>query len=265
MALALVTVSLVAVTAIVVAVLLAMDDAGDEPDGAVSSTTPALTSSSASTTTPSSSTSVVVTTTTSTSIPVSTSPSSTTSTVPAPDPAVRTAVFPAAASAERFDDPAELATRFAADYAGFTDPIVGEFRGGDARSGEVEVRASDDGPVTTVLVRQLDEHWWVLGAVSPNIALQQPVALSPISSPVRLQGVSTAFEAAVSVEIRQDGDPAELGRGVVMGGSMGEFAAFDGTVEFAAAASPMGAIILSTSSMQDGTIREVSVVRVAFA
>jgi hypothetical protein len=65
-----------------------------------------------------------------------------------------------------------LATRFAADDAGFAEPIVGELRSGDARSGEVEVRASVDGPVTTVLVRRLDEHWWVLGAVSASIALQ---------------------------------------------------------------------------------------------
>ena len=44
---------------------------------------------------------------------------------------------------------------FATDYVGFTDPIVGEFQQGDARSGEVPVQATVIGPITTVLVRQL--------------------------------------------------------------------------------------------------------------
>ncbi len=42
---------------------------------------------------------------------------------------------------------------FTEDLVGFTDPVYGEYQGGDSRSGEVEVRAAPDGPVTTVFVR----------------------------------------------------------------------------------------------------------------
>jgi hypothetical protein len=75
------------------------------------------------------------------------------------------AIWPLADTSTRFDDPVAVATSFAVDYLGFTDPVIGEFRPGDGRSGEVEVRAVDVGPPTRVLVRQLtdDDTWWVVG------------------------------------------------------------------------------------------------------
>jgi hypothetical protein len=176
-----------------------------------------------------------------------------------------TAVYPSASSATRFDDPVAAARSFAVDLVGFVDPVVGELQQGDSQSGEVEVRASTSGPVTTVLVRRLGDTWWVLGAATRNIELREPTALDTISSPVRLQGVSTAFEANVSVEIRQDGARRPLGEGYVMGGSMGELGPFDGTVTFADPSASMGAIVLYTASMENGNIWEASVVRVRLA
>lgn len=75
------------------------------------------------------------------------------------------AMWPLADNSTRFDDPVAVATSFAVGYLGFTDPVVGEFRAGDGRSGEVWVRAVDVGPPTRVLVRQLtdDDTWWVVG------------------------------------------------------------------------------------------------------
>ena len=116
-----------------------------------------------------------------------------------------TAMWPFASSAIRYSDPVSAAHGFATDYVGFTDAVVGEFRQGDARSGEVPVQAKATGPITTVLVRQLGDSWWVLGASTPNIQLTSPAALATISSPVRLQGMSTAFEATVNTEVRSDG------------------------------------------------------------
>jgi hypothetical protein len=176
-----------------------------------------------------------------------------------------TAVYPSASSATRFDDPVAAARSFAVDFLGFVDPVIGELQQGDSQSGEVEVRPSSSGPVTTVLVRRLGDTWWVLGAATRNIELREPTALATISSPVRLQGVSTAFEANVSVEIRQDGARSALGEGYVMGGSMGELAPFDGTVTFADPSASMGAIVLYTASMENGNIWEASVVRVRLA
>ena len=82
---------------------------------------------------------------------------------------------------------------------------------------------------------------------------------------MRLRGVSTAFEATVSVEIREDGARRPLGDGFVMGGSMGEKGAFDGTVPFEKPSASMGAVVLHTTSMENGHVWEAAVVRVRFA
>lgn len=193
-------------------------------------------------------------------------PSPTTSSTPTTTAPVdtTTAVYPSADAAVHFDDPVDAARSFAVDYVGFVDPVLGEYQAGDSQSGEVEVRPSASGPVTTVLVRRLGTAWFVLGAATSNIELHEPSALGPISSPVRLRGVSAAFEANVSVEIRADGARRPIGEGYVMGGSMGEMGAFDGTVSFAEPSAPMGAIVLLTRSMEDGHVWEASVVRVGF-
>ena len=96
------------------------------------------------------------------------------------------------------------------------------------------MQATATGSVTTVLVRQLGDSWWVLGSSTPNIQLSSPAALATISSPVRLQGTSTAFEATVNTQVRQDGVTPPLGTGIVMGGANGVMGPFDGTLEFSA-------------------------------
>jgi hypothetical protein len=187
------------------------------------------------------------TSTTSTTVPLDTS----------------SAVFPVGAST--FDSGVAVAGAFATQYVGFTDPIVGAFASGDTRSGEVPIRTTDGGPVTTVIVRQLDGvHWWVLGASSPNLVLESPAAGAAITSPVTLRGRSTAFEAQIRTEVRQDGAAPPLGTGTAMGGSMGEMGPFTDVLSFTAPSAPRGAIMLSTRSMKDGTIAEATVVRIAF-
>jgi hypothetical protein len=227
--------TLVAVVAIAVVVYLVTRDDDDSPQTAVTSTT-------ATTTAP-------TTTASPTSLPVDTS----------------TAVWPFASSATRYADPASAARGFATDYLGFTDPVVGEFRQGDARSGEVPLQAKATGPVTTVLVRQLGDSWWVLGASTPNIELTSPAASATISSPVRLQGTSTAFEATVNAEVRVDGSTQPVGTGIVMGGANGQMGPFDGTVTFSQPSASAGAVLLYTLSSEDGSITEATVVRVKFA
>lgn len=188
-------------------------------------------------------------------------PASTTTTVPD----TSTAVFPVGPSA--YTEPTAVARAFAEQYIGFTAPIVGEFAAGDPRSGEVPVRTSDLGPVTTVLVRQFDPagHWWVLGATTPNLVLAQPTVGSPVRSPVTLRGTSTAFEAQIRTEIRQDSTATPLGEGTAMGGSNGEMGPFTDVLAFIAPSQAYGAVMLSTRSAKDGTIAEATVVRVAFS
>jgi hypothetical protein len=175
------------------------------------------------------------------------------------------AVWPFASSATRYADPASAARGFATDYLGFTDPVVGEFRQGDARSGEIPLQAKATGPVTTVLVRQLGDTWWVLGASTPNIELTSPEASVAISSPVRLRGTSTAFEATVNAEVRADGSTQSVGAGIVMGGANGQMGPFDSTVTFSRPSASSGALLLFTRSGEDGSIAEATVVRVRFA
>jgi hypothetical protein len=165
----------------------------------------------------------------------------------------------------RYTSPADAARGFATEFLGFEAPVFGEFQSGDGRSGEVEVRPRVNGPATTILVRQLhDYNWWVLGATTANIQITEPAALASIASPVRLRGTSTAFEATVQTEVRQDGTTKSLGEGFVMGGSNGEFGPFDGTLAFGKPSADQGAVLLYTSSAENGQVWEAAVVRVTF-
>jgi hypothetical protein len=196
--------------------------------------------------------------------PTATTTTSTTTTLVA-QPA--TAVWPFATSLMRFTDPSTAAYSFAVDYLGFAQPIIGAFQRGDTRSGEVPVRASSNGPVTTVMVRQLtsDNTWWVLGAASASISVAAPEALASVSSPLAVSGRSTAFEAVVNVDLRQDNSLVSVVRTTVMGGSMGVMGPFAKSVTFSAPLESAGALVLRTFSAKDGSVVQASVVRVTFA
>lgn len=178
----------------------------------------------------------------------------------------RTAVWPFASTVTRFGDPVLAAQAFATDYLGFTNPIVGSFQQGDSRSGEVPIRATPTGAVTTVLLRQLTRanSWWVLGASCPDITVMTPSALASVSSPIMLRGRSTAYEAVVNVEVRQDGTLSPLKRDTVMGGSMGKMGSFGQSVSFAVPSSRAGALLFRTYSAKDGHVIQASVFRVSF-
>lgn len=208
----------------------------------------------------------VDTTTSSTTTSTTTEPDTTRSTEPAPDGDTATAVWPLASTAQRFEDPVAAARSFAVDYVGFTDPVMGEFLQGDSRSGEVEVRAVPDGPVTTVFVRQLgpDDSWWVLGSATANIEVDEPAALATISSPVTLAGRARAFEGTVNVEVRADGTEEPLATDFVTGRGDGTLGPFSKDVAFPSPGSGGGAVLFTTLSMENGQVWEAGVVRVSF-
>jgi len=204
---------------------------------------------------------------TATSAP-SPAPTATVTPTPSASADVSTAVFPTGSGAAYFTDPVAVATAFATDYAGFVRPVVGPFQRGDTRSGEVSIRPSAAGPVTTVLVRQLgfDGRWWVLGASTAAITLRTPAWSAPISSPVTLKGTSSAFEGTVQTQVREDGNGDPLGQGFVTGGSTGP-GPFEGTLAFAKPTQKYGALMLYTTSQEGapvGHAREVTVIRVRF-
>lgn len=145
------------------------------------------------------------------------------------------AVWPRPSSKVRFDDPVKAATSFARDYAQFDDPVIGEFRQGDSRSGEVPVQAFADGPETTVLVRQLEgDHWFVLGSVTEDITVDQPGVGDELSCPMVTSGTAVAFEGTVQVRIDAydpTGERIEAGRGFVTGSGLPPAGPFEGEID----------------------------------
>ena len=194
-------------------------------------------------------------------------PASTTTTTVAATEQPATAIWPFVSSATRFGDPLLAAQTFAIDYLGFTRPLIGAFQPGDNRSGEVQVRPSSLSIPTTILVRQLTSSntWWVLGASSPHLQVTSPKALKIISSPVMLTGRSTAFEAVVNVEVRQDGSLNALARSTVMGGSMGVMGPYARRITFPKPSARGGAIVYRTLSAKDGSVVDATALRISFA
>ena len=245
-------VALVVLAVLVVAAAIALVVAlsGDDDD----TTAPTTTSTSAATTTTSEPS------TTTTAVPTTTAPA-------VFDPAA--AVWPVAATFTRYQEPGAAAAGFATDFVGFTDVITDTFEAAasDAGSGEVGVRARAGGPVTTVALRQLesDGTWWVVGATTRDIVLTEPAALATISSPVPLEGRSTAFEGTVQTQVRQDRTSEPLAESFVMGGATGTPEPFTGTLTFSAPSAAAGAIVLYTASAESGAIDQATVVRVRFA
>lgn len=259
--------------ALVVTVLLLVDAFGDDDEAdlvSTESTVPASSSVAPSSTTPATTapptTAPATTTPATTAPPATTQPATTAPVVTVPIPAVTEAVWPFADSDVRYTDPVEAARGFAVDYVGFTDPIVGEFQAGDNRSGEVEVRSFENGPATVVLVRQItdDDTWWVLGSATENIVVEQPEALSTVTSPLTVSGEARAFEGTVDVELRGDGLDEPLASGFVTGSGGPDLGPFEGTFEFDQPDVFAGALVLFTLSAEDGSVVEASVMRVLF-
>jgi hypothetical protein len=179
--------------------------------------------------------------------------------------ATSTAIWPWADGPTRYPDPVSAAAGFAVEFLGFDAPLVGEFLAGDSRSGEVEIRTFESGPVTTVLLRQLtdDDSWWVLGAASENITIDQPEAGAEIVSPVLVSGTAVAFEGTVGVELRADGSNEPVFVGFATGGAL-EPAPFSELFEFTSPGPTGGALVVLSSSSEDGSVLEASALRVVY-
>jgi hypothetical protein len=202
--------------------------------------------------------------------PMATSPAPTSSATDAasvsPDEA-RTVVWPRPGSGGLYDDPVRAAAGMATGLVGFTDPVVGPFRQGDSRSGEVDIRPKSTGPATTVLVRRMsDGHWYAIGASSGDLRLTTPDVGTAVSSPVTVSGFSTAFEGTIVVSVVAQGGARPLGRKPLIGGANGDVGPFNGQIRFdAPTVGGPGAIVLTTDSAEDGRIWQATVVPVMLA
>jgi len=235
--------------AVVVGALALTSDDDEEPvatEGTSSTTTEAPTTTEATTTT---------------------TEETTTTTVPfaVVDPAAT--VFPNPETSQRFDDPVALVDVFARGPLAFSAPILSAFQQGDARSGEVEVRAFATGDPTVVLVRQLeDDTWFVIGAETESIQLASPAAGEVVSSPQPLTGQAYAFEGTVGVFLfGPDLGAPMIAETFVTGRGDGELGDFTGEVTFTVPdGAEFGTLYLTSSGGEDGGTIAAQVVRVRF-
>lgn len=184
---------------------------------------------------------------------------------PLPDE-VRTAIWPWFETDLRYADPVEAAVGFAVDYLGFVDPDASEFMAGDNRSGEVEIRAAGTQLTTVVFVRQLtdDDSWWILGAASGNITIDEPEALAEVTSPLTVAGTALAFEGTVDVQLRADGNGEPIFEGFVTGSGGQEPGPYSETFEFTSPGETGGALVMLSLSSEDGSTLEASAMRIFY-
>ncbi len=269
-AIAVTLVVLVALAVFLIARQLDRDDGLDAGAGATSSTasTESSVPPSSETTATSSSTSESSTASTGTSSS-STSSSPTSSTTASTITATTgtgqngAVVWPAPGTSG-FATPDEAARRFAIDLAGFRDPVLGEFQSGDARSGEIAVRPEPSGPVTTVLLRQAgaDDSWWVIGAHSDDIIIDQPRTGDRVAGSFEVSGRARAFEGHVDVALHRHGVDKPIVTGFVTGRGDGVLGEFDEMFDVPAGTTGSGVLVLTAAGGDDGTAWTVAAVPV---
>lgn len=259
-------IAVIAAAAIVIAVLLAVDAFGDDDASSSPSTIPSASTSIPTSTSAAPATSAPTTTPPQTSAPPTSAPA--TSAPPTTAPPVdqaRNAIFPTPGMETTYTDP-ETATREFALAIGYADPVTGEFRAGDNRSGEVELRAADGTPPSIVFVRQLDDrdNWYVIGAATENIEVDTPETLEVVTSPLEVAGNARAFEGTVEVLLTADDEDDPLVESFVTGSGGPELGPFEGSFEFEPPDADAGALLFLSRSSEDGSVLEVSGLRVFF-
>lgn len=175
-------------------------------------------------------------------------------------------VWPPPGASTTYTDPIEAVRAFAVGYAGYFEVHVGQFRELADGGGEVDLRANTTGgPVTTVRLRRVTSgpEWSVVSASSPNLVPSAPTPSGVVTSPLRVTGSSTAFEATINLSIR-DANGGPLDEAMAMGGSMGDMGPFEATLTFGSTRTSTGTIELHTISMADGGTAEITAFPVRF-
>lgn len=167
-----------------------------------------------------------------------TSPADTTTEPTGPE---QPALWPAADVV--FDDPVAAAQDFLDNV--LEAGTAGEFRQGDARSGEVDAlftgESGDQSIVrSTLLLRQLGSasSWFVIAAVNPNAAITVPDSLAEVpAAPLSVEGIGRGFEANLNVSARVSGTTGEpLDLQIAQGGSEATPLPFTTTLDLSGAA-----------------------------
>jgi hypothetical protein len=161
-------------------------------------------------------------------------------TAPAPD---QPAVWPAAGVV--FTTPEVAAEDFLANVFPTPGPVIGEFRAGDSRSGEIDVFAAGEngepiGNARSVLfLRQLGpvDGWFVIGAGSDLATIERPESLDVVQAgPLTVSGRAQGFEANIGIMAFVAGAATPLlDSTTTMAGNMGEVLPYSVTLDLSAA------------------------------
>jgi hypothetical protein len=149
------------------------------------------------------------------------------------------AIWPAADVV--FPTPEEAAADFVLAVLG-VPAVLGEYRAGDARSGEIEVFSPGElTPVSRslLLLRLLgpEDGWFVIGAVSPDATINTPETNAEVAAgPLTVAGAARGFETTVVVTAFQAGDAdAVLDEVITSGGAFATPEPYTVTIDLARA------------------------------
>lgn len=235
---------LAAVAGLLVVVLAATTLGTDDDDSAIDTATSQTSTTEGEATT--STTTTEATTTTAAPFPATVDPLS--------------VAFPSSTDSRRFESPVPAARAYATDVLGFTELVLGDFRAGDSRSGEVVISDQPGGPESVVLVRQMeDDTWYVLGSQSDDIVVDEPAAHDEVTSPFATSGRALAFEGTVEVAVFAQGQPEPLGTGFVTGSGTPPAGPFEGSIEFDEPSEETpGVIVYRSRSPEDGRVQQAT-------
>jgi len=132
----------------------------------------------------------------------------------------------------------------------------GEFAQGDAASGEVPLFGATEGGGpgalrSTILVRQLDGGWYVIGAVSDDVTIDVPATLAEVPiGPVEVSGTGRGFEGTVVLTATLAGeDGAPLAQEPVIAGSAEALEPYAVTLDVGGAGDGVTVAIVATTDI----------------
>lgn len=261
----------VALIAVLIVLFIINDGSDSRTDGSGPTTASDLSTTSLATTTSTGQTTASSAATT--QVPSTNAPTNTTATSTSPSTGTPTSSDPASASAvvwprpgsgRGFVSPEAAARGFAEMFAGFTQPVMGEYQAGDSRSGEIEVRPRANGPVTTILLRQVasDDSWSVIGVVNENVVIESPSSGATIGNPMIVNGRARAFEGTVQIRLYAGDSTEPVATGFGTGRGDGVLGPFETAVDWPTGVSGPGVLMLFTTSEDDGSMWDVAAIPV---